>query len=112
VCGTQYRPHADSGAGAVEQTITVRREDGVPVAEGLVHDFATMRFRASFLGDAPEGNTVLIAVTSTSDEPLVSVLYQLGDQAIGDVDFAGRHGFTGLHYVTHDGALLQFWCDA
>jgi hypothetical protein len=112
VCGTQYRPDADSLAGVDEPTIVVDREDGVEVAQGVSYDFPTMRFRVSFLGDAPEGRFVSIGVTSVDAQRLLSVLYQLGDQAIDDVDFAGGHGFTGLHYVIHDDALLQFWCDA
>lgn len=47
-----------------------------------------------------------------TDDPLISTLYQLADVDLAEVDFAGGHGFTGLQYGYHDGAMLQCWCDA
>lgn len=71
-----------------------------------------MTLSVTYVGDAPEGHYVGVTVTTESDEPLVHTLYQLGGTPLDDVDFAGRHGFTGLQYVNHGDALLQVWCKA
>ncbi len=68
-----------------------------------------MTFRVRYGGDEFEGYAVSTSVVD-GDQELLDVRYQLGGTSLAEIDFAGGHGFTGLHYVSHDGSLLQFWC--
>jgi hypothetical protein len=111
VCGTQYRPDAASLEGADERELTVERDDGGTSA-GASLEFPTMTITASYVGNVPEGPSVLVVVTTSDAKPLLTVLYQVGDIGLSEVDFAGDHGFTGLHYVQNRRANLQFWCAA
>jgi hypothetical protein len=111
ICITQYRPDAESMAGAEEPTLTVERDDA-EVADGESIEFATMKLSVSYSGEAPEGRTVNIVVTASTGELITTALFQIGTPALDDIHFAGDHGFTGLHYVYHEGAMLQFTCRA
>jgi hypothetical protein len=110
VCGTQYRPDAESLTGAEEPELRVERPGPGEQPSAATVELPTMTLTVSFAGDAPEGRSVTVEVTSAGGEQLLRVLYQLGDLTLADVQFAGGHGFTGLHYVDHDRAQLQFWC--
>ena len=70
---------------------------------------ATPDVVARYGGDEFEGYAVSTSVVD-GDQELLDVRYQLGGTSLAEIDFAGGHGFTGLHYVSHDGSLLQFWC--
>jgi hypothetical protein len=110
-CHTQYRPDAESLTGAAEPTLTVDRVDETsPQPERL--DFATLSVEVAFHGDAPEGNNVTMVVTTPDGEPLIRNLYQYTDGTELTTAFAGGHGFTGLHYVFHEGSSLQVWCES
>jgi hypothetical protein len=111
VCGTQYRPVAESLEGAEEKVLTVERDD-VGATAGASLEFPTMTLTASYVGDVPDGRVVMIVVTTSDSKPLLTVLYQLGDIELSEVGFAGDHGFTGLHNVQNRRANLQFWCAA
>jgi hypothetical protein len=111
VCGTQYRPVAESLEGAEEKVLTVERDD-LGTNAGVSLEFPTMTITVSYVGDVPDGRVVMIAVTTSDSKPLSTVLYQLGDLRLSEVGFAGDHGFTGLHYVQNRRANLQFWCAA
>jgi hypothetical protein len=110
-CGTQYRPDAEQLAGAEEATLRVAQGDDPAGASGSL-EFERMHLTVTYRGDAPEGRSVDLRIASSAGEPLARTLYQVGATGLGDVDFAGGHGFTGLHYVDHDGAQLQVWCGA
>jgi hypothetical protein len=110
-CGTQYRPDATQLTGAEEPELRVERSAG-PTGSAETVEFETMTLSVTYRGDAPEGRTVELVVETTAGEPLARTLYQIGDTALQDVAFAGGHGFTGLHYVSHAGAELQVWCEA
>lgn len=110
-CGTHYRPEAEQVAGAEDATLRVERGDGLAGATGT-RTFEQMTLTVTYAGDAPEGRSVDLQVTSTSGEPLARTLHQVGATPLQDVDFAGGHGFTGLLYVDHAGAQLQVWCAA
>ena len=75
-------------------------------------EFDTMSFDVSSYSDGAEADSVSVSVSATDGTVLTSVLYQLGSFDLADVQFVGGHGFTGLHYVNHLGAQLQFWCSA
>jgi hypothetical protein len=111
-CLVYYRPLGDASTeGAVEETVVLDLTGGSGRAERTV-DFETMSFRASVTLDEFEGDSISIAVNASDDETLASVLYQLGELDLADVQFVGEHGFTGLHYVDHLGTQLQFACSA
>lgn len=110
-CVAYYRPLGnESVAGASELPVGFDTAAG---AGSATAPFETMTFEAAYTGDDGfESPTLSLSVTDDAGEPLTSVLYQLGGVDLRDVQFAGGHGFTGLHYVDHDGAQLQFWCAA
>ena len=110
-CGTQYRPDAEQMAGAENAVLRVERGDGLAGGTGTL-TFERMTLTVTYTGDAPEGRSVDLRVTSSGGEPLARTLHQVGATPLQDVDFAGGHGFTGLLYVDHDGAQLQVWCTA
>ncbi|MFE3461138.1 hypothetical protein ACFXKD_26640 [Nocardiopsis aegyptia] len=110
-CNTFYRPDAGSGVGQEKVTVTVERHDGVPGAEESV-EFDTMGLSVTYVGDAPEGRVVWVVVTGEEGEELATQLYQFGVPPPQDISFIGNHGFTGLAYVTHGDAQLQYWCVA
>ena len=110
-CGTQYRPDAEQLAGAEDATLRVPRGDGLAGDSGTL-EFDLMTLNVTYRGEGPEGGSVDLVVTTAAGEPLARTLYQVGGTALGQVDFAGGHGFTGLHYVDHQGAQLQVWCAA
>lgn len=111
VCTSQYRPFAESMEGAEERTLTVPRVDATS-AEGVGADFALMAIEVRYTGDAPEGRNVLVRVTDRDGGEIATTLYQIGRPGLGDIEFAGGHGFTGLHYVRHEPAMLQYFCGA
>lgn len=111
-CFAYYRPEGDASIdGAVEETVVLDLTGRTGSAERTV-EFETMSFRVSAVLDEFEGDTISISVSASEDETLASVLYQLGEIDLTDVHFVGEHGFTGLHYVDHLGAQLQFACSA
>ncbi len=59
-----------------------------------------------------EGQSISISVLPTGLQGGVTVLYQLDGAPLNE--FAGGHGFTGLHYVQHpeQDDTLQFFCVA
>jgi hypothetical protein len=110
-CDVYYRPLGDASTeGAVEHTVSLETRGGGSAEQSV--DFDTMSFTVRSFSDAGEGDAVAVSVTASDGEGLTSVLYQLGSFDLADVSFAGGHGFTGLHYVDHEGAQLQFWCSA
>jgi hypothetical protein len=110
-CHTQYRPDAESLAGSREPTLTVERVDGLTPRPARI-DFETLTLEVTYHGDAPEGRSVAIVVSTTDGDPLVRNLYQYADGTELTTAFAGGHGFTGLEYVFHEGSSLQVWCEA
>lgn len=108
-CHTQYRPDDENLVGAREPSVTVERADDHAPPERL--EFATLILEVAFQGDAPEGRNVTVVVTTTDGEPIVRDLYQFTDGTELTNEFSGGHGFTGLQYVSHDGASLQVWCE-
>ena len=110
-CGTQYRPDAERMTGAEEPVLRVERSDGLAGSTGSL-EFETMTLSVTYVAEAPEGRSVDLTVVSAAGEPLLRALYQIGDPPLEDIRFAGGHGFTGLHYVDHEGAQLQVWCEA
>ena len=111
-CTTQYRPDARSGEGWVRDRVEIERIDGLGWPRNPTLSYPAMNLSVSFIGDAPDGRVVNVNVVGADGATLVSALYQYG--SAGDLrhNFVGGHGFTGLHYVYHDGAMLQFWCQA
>jgi hypothetical protein len=85
---------------------------GGPTGGAETVEFETMTLSVTYREDVPEGRTVELVVETAAGEPLARTLYQIGDVPLQDVGFAGGHGFTGLHYVSHAGAELQVWCQA
>jgi hypothetical protein len=78
-------------------------------------DFDDLRFEATLLSDAGEGQSLAIVVTNAiGGSELTRGLYQFDPQQ-GLVDqFVGGHGFTGLAYVYHPTSTseLQYFCTA
>lgn len=107
-CGVDYRPTVETTEGGVDETVVAARTDG-PVGQPAEAVFDNMTFRVRYGGDEFEGYAVSTSVVD-GDQELLDVRYQLGGTSLAEIDFAGGHGFTGLHYVSHDGSLLQFWC--
>lgn len=111
VCTAQYRPFVETMEGGEERTFTVERIDG-PAAEGVAVEFPLMTIAVRYAGEGPEGHNVLITVTDPDSAEIASALYQIGRPGLQDIEFAGGHGFTGLHYVHHEQAMLQYFCAA
>lgn len=111
VCTAQYRPFAESMEGAEEQTFTVERIDR-PTTSGIEVEFSLMTIEVHYTGDAPDGRNVRVTVTDRDGAEITTALYQIGRPGLQDIGFAGGHGFTGLHYVYHEQAMLQFFCGA
>ena len=110
-CGVYYRPLGDASTdGAIERTVALATADGGAAEQST--EFDTMSFAVRSFSDAGEGDSVSVSVATSDGTALTSVLYQLGSFDLADVAFSGGHGFTGLHYVDHEGAQLQFWCGA
>ena len=110
-CSVNYRPTAETLDGSVDQIVVAARVDGFVDETPVDAVFDNMTFRVRYAGDEFEGYAVSASVID-GDQVVLNVLYQLGGTSLADVDFAGGSGFTGLHYVSHDGSLLQFWCSA
>lgn len=110
-CTAQMRPSSGSAAGEESASVTVDRVDSLAV-EPAELELGEFRFAASYVGEAPEGRSVVVTVSSPSDEVIVRELYQFADGAALRNEFAGGHGFTGLRYVYSQGAELQFFCAA
>jgi hypothetical protein len=110
-CGVYYRPLGDASTeGAMERSVSLQTTEGGTAEQSA--EFEAMSFTVQSSSDEAEGHTVSVSVSSREGAVLTSVLYQLASFDLGEVAFAGGHGFTGLHYVDHAGAQLQFWCSA
>lgn len=111
-CTTYYRPLGDeSTQGSAEQTLVLDVSGNARVSQSAEFEAMRIEFRLD-ASDVGESTAFTVAVSTPSGEALTSVLYQLGTVRLDAVEFAGGHGFTGLHYVDHQGAQLQFWCSA
>lgn len=106
-CSHQYRPDAPTAAGAVQGATTVAR------GGEQTEQWAQMALSVSYTAGEPDGNAVRLQVEGTEGQPISEHLYQIGPSAGAlHTEFAGGHGFTGLIYVHHEGAMLQVWCAA
>lgn len=106
-CTTYYNPV--SGAENDEEAVVL------PVDRGAVatatHPEITLT--VSYPSDDHEGTSVSIAASDAEGRELMRILYQLDTTTDAfRTEYAGDHGFTGLHYVYSAGAELQFWCGA
>jgi hypothetical protein len=109
-CTAYYRPLGDvSTEGAIEQTVELEAQPGMLMSEQSA-EFDTMSFTVAFSGSEFEAESVLLYVFDSERNVLTQVLYQSGLDELAGIDLVGGHGFTGLHYVNHEGAQLQFWC--
>lgn len=110
VCHAFYRAD-DTGAGQREETLELPRSDGLQGSERTV-EFEEMSLTAVYRADAPEGRSVRVEVRGAEGADLATGLYQFGSPPPQDIAFVGGHGFTGLSYVHHGEAVLQYWCEA
>jgi hypothetical protein len=106
-CGTQYRPNAESLAGAEEERFAVERPSGLDSNSNRVA-FEELSIEVVY-NDRPDGQDVSVVVAGSDGMELERVLYQLPAAL---PSFAGGHGFTGLHYVSAGSAQLQWWCES
>ncbi|MBB4932922.1 hypothetical protein F4561_003742 [Lipingzhangella halophila] len=117
-CSAFYRPVAGQSAGEEREEFTVEREDGPMrstedgIAGAVGAEFGELALEVSYTSGAPDGNGVLIIVTDSEGVELTRDLYQMGTPPLAEIEFGGGHGFTGLTYVTHAEAQLQYWCAA
>jgi hypothetical protein len=105
-CEVFYRP--SPGAPFAESTLTLSTAGA---QESLT--FENMRFGATFLSDAGEGQSLSIVVSdSNTGDELTRGLYQLDPQSGLQDQFIGGHGFTGLAYVYHptSDSEVQYFC--
>lgn len=111
-CTVQYRPDASSNIGTeTSQLLLPLVGNSTPaVREELV--LGTFLLSGSYVGEAPDGRGVSLAVTDREGQLLTRMLYQLEDAASLQSRFAGGHGFTGLHYARSGDAELQIFCTA
>ena len=107
-CTTQYRPDHASAAGQRQDLLTVLRSVGVPAAPESL-ELPHFRLSVTYVGDAPEGRTVRVEVTTADGDPLVATLYPLDAAEDLAVEFSTQ-GFTGLQYVRNGSAELQVFC--
>ena len=106
-CSHQYRPDAETTAGAVSGTTVVGRGE----EQGEL--WQQMALNVSYVAGAPDGNAVRLVINGEDEQPISEHLFQIGTSAGAlHTEFAGGHGFTGLIYVHHEGAMLQVWCTA
>jgi hypothetical protein len=111
-CTTQYRPDATSSEGRVTDRVKIERIDGLGCPRHPTLSYPAMNLSVSFIGDAPDGRVVNVVVVGADGATVASALYHYGSAGGLRHNFGGGHGFTGLHYVYHGGAMLQFWCQA
>lgn len=105
-CTTAYRARPSA---RIDRTDEVSLTDAAPVRV----TYADLVFEAQHLDDPQYGSAVNLRVTSRgSAKRILEVLYQLEQGGRLVNQFAGGHGFTGLHYVYEPatGSELQFWC--
>ncbi|UCG24814.1 MAG: hypothetical protein JSW55_02105 [Chloroflexota bacterium] len=109
-CEVFYRPAP--GAAFQESIVTLPTAGDQGSTTGSA-EFDDMRFEATFLSDAGEGQSLSIAVTyPNTDAEITRGLYQFDPQAGLRDQFVGGHGFTGLAYVLHPSASseIQYFC--
>ena len=109
VCTVAYRSSV-SVAIEREETLTFTNSRGEQL---LMFDEAT--FHAAFdTGEQGGERSLRLWVTDTIENSAIyqSHLYQLDANSFPTNQFAGDHGFTGLHYSypRGDSAELQYWC--
>jgi hypothetical protein len=107
-CHVSYRPSA--GESLVESPLLTLSADGD--SESI--PFEALEFRAQFLSDAFEGQSLSIVVTdSGTQREITRALYQIDPKLGLSNQFVGGHGFTGLAYVFHpkSEAEMQYFCD-
>lgn len=120
VCHAVYTPADPAAAGSAADDLVLTRLTNATEPTSL--ELGTFVLSGLYLGNAPEGHAVSVRVTSLDGTELTSALYQF-DEAGSQLatNFAGGHGFTGLHYVNSRGTVgadadagseLQFWCEA
>ncbi len=76
--------------------------------------FENIEFRAKFLDDEFEGQSLSISITNMENQRALSLsLYQIDQEKGLANQFIGGHGFTGLIYVFHPSseAELQYFCE-
>jgi hypothetical protein len=110
-CTTQYRPDFGGSAGEEAAQLVLPRVDG-PAANRQELSTGTFRLSGSYLGDAPDGRAVSLAISNAEGAMIASLLYQLEDDSSLASRFSGGHGFTGLHYFRDGDAELQLYCTA
>jgi hypothetical protein len=107
-CEVYYRPAAGTPLGGTTLTLST-------AGDREMLDFDDLRFEATLLSDAGEGQSLSIAVTDRiAEAELTRGLYQFDPQQGLADQFVGGHGFTGLAYVYHPTSTseLQYFCAA
>jgi len=107
ICTAAYRTDVNQSI-EWEETITFTDND----AEQMIA-FADMMFHAAYsAGETDNERNLRVWVTDAGGAVLQSTLYQLPLDSGPQNQFAGGHGFTGLHYsyAPDSSAELQFWC--
>jgi hypothetical protein len=106
-CSTHYNPV--SGAENDQDAVALPVDLGATAT--AAHPAITLT--VSYPSDDYEGTSVSIAASDAEGRELMRILYQLDPTTDAfRTEYAGGHGFTGLHYVYSAGAELQFWCGA
>ena len=108
VCRTAYRT-------SVTRSIEVEDSILLPDADTQEsHTYTDLTFNVQYWSGEFDGERGLqVSVTEVGQTDfLASQLYQFSQDSGPQNQFAGGHGFTGLHYTYHptSGAELQYWC--
>ncbi len=107
-CEVYYRPAAGTPLEGTKLTLST-------AGDRKMLDFDDLRFEATLLSDAGEGQSLSIAVSDlVAEAELTRGLYQFDPQQGLADQFVGGHGFTGLAYVYHPASTseLQYFCTA
>ncbi|ADD40813.1 hypothetical protein [Stackebrandtia nassauensis] len=90
-------------------SVTAEATSGAAEEDWEGEDFGPMNLVVVYLESPTESDAVTVVVRDGDGEELTRNLYQI-DTPLDEIEFEGGHGFTGLHYVNHDDAQLQYWC--
>ena len=108
-CHVFYR--ATAGEGISESPTLSLSTDG----DMEFVQFEDIGFRAVFLADEFEGQSLSIVITNMENQQeLTRSLFQIDQEKGLSNQFIGGHGFTGLGYVFHptSDTELQYFCEA
>jgi len=113
-CSFFFRPSVNEAPGPGTVIEVGENHPGKTVAVGDFNVILTYTASESFPINTPSGGSLYVDIASVGNQGFLRTLYQISPANLPSNVFAGQHGFSGLHYVTHatTGSELQYICEA